>query len=120
MKKNKIIFWTLTGLMAGLMTMSASMYFTMAPQITSGFKTLGYPVYFIYLLGTAKILAAIGLLQPFSPRLREWAYAGLTFTLLGAAISHMATATPFIGPLIFLGILALSWVFNNKLKKATA
>lgn len=120
MKKNKIIFWTATGLMAGLMAMSASMYLTMNAQITTGFKTLGYPVYFIYILAAAKLLAAAGLLQPFSPRLREWAYAGLTFTLLGAAISHMATATPFVGPLVFLGILGVSWAFNNKLKKVVA
>lgn len=118
MKKNKIIFWTATGIVAGLMAMSASMYLTMNPQITTGFKTLGYPVYFIYILAAAKLLAVVGLLQPFSLRLREWAYAGLTFTLLGATISHMATSTPFIGPLVFLGILGISWVFNNKMKKA--
>lgn len=118
MKANKIIFWTTTGLIAAGFAMSASMYFSHDPKVIEGFKFLGYPMYFVYLLGTAKILAGIGLLQPFSPRLREWAYAGVTFTLLGATISHLATSTPFISPLIFLAIVGVSWAFNNKLRKA--
>lgn len=118
MKTNKIIFWTTTGLIAAGFAMSASMYFSQNPKVMEGFKFLGFPMYFVYLLGTAKILAAIGLLQPFSPRLREWAYAGVTFVLLGATISHAATATPFISPLVFLAILGISWVFNNRVRKA--
>ncbi|MCF8449496.1 MAG: DoxX family protein, partial [Taibaiella sp.] len=78
----------------------------------------GYPAYMLYILGIAKLLGAIGLLQPVSPRLREWAYAGLAITFIGATWSHVATATPFIGPMIFLVILAVSWVFNSKLVKA--
>jgi hypothetical protein len=115
MKRNKLIFWIATGLIAFGFTMSAFMYFSQNPQVTEGFKTLGYPPYMLYLLGTAKVLGAIGLLQPMWPRLREWAYAGATFTLLGATISHMATATPFAAPLVMLAILAASWWANNKL-----
>ena len=112
MKKNKLIFW--------ISTMSAIMYFSHNPQVTEGFKTLGYPPYMLYILGTAKLLGAIALLQPLWPRLREWAYAGATFTLLGAAISHIATATPFAAPLVMLAILAASWWANNQLVAAKA
>ncbi len=120
MKKNKIIFWVSTSIVSGMMLMSGGMYLSQNPAITEGLKTLGYPSYMLYILGVAKLLAAGALLQPIFPRLREWAYAGLTFTLLGAVISHVATSTPFIAPIVFLAVLALSWVYNNRLHAAKA
>jgi hypothetical protein len=120
MKTNKIIFWTATGIVAGMMLMSSGMYLTHNPQITNGMKLLGYPPYRIYILGIAKLLGAIGLVQPLSARLREWAYAGLFITFIGAAWSHLATGTPFMAPLIFLAILGVSCWFNIKLKPESA
>ena len=117
MKKNKIIFWIATGMVSGMMLMSAGMYLTQNAQLTEGFKTLGYPLYMLYILGVAKLLAAIGLLQPISPKVREWAYAGLTFTFIGAVWSHLATATPFVMPLVFLAILGVSYIYNSRLNK---
>lgn len=117
MKKNKIIFYVSTGIVAAMMLMSASMYLSQNSQISTGFRTLGYPHYMLYILGTAKLFAAFGLLQPWFPKLREWTYAGLTFTFVGAAWSHMATSTPFIMPLVFLGLLFVSWVYNGKLAR---
>jgi hypothetical protein len=118
MKTNKIIFWVTTGIVAAMMLMSSAMYLTNNPEITKGISTLGYPAFMISILGIAKLLAAVGLLQPLSPRLREWAYAGLTFTFIGAVWSHLATGTPFVMPLVFLVILAISWFYNNKLVAA--
>ncbi len=118
MKMNKIIFWTTTGIVSGMMLMSSAMYLTSNPQLVEGFKVLGYPVYMLYILGLAKLLAAAGLLQPFSPKLREWAYAGLTFTFIGAIWSHTATGTPFVMPLVFLVVLAVSYIYNRKLTMA--
>ncbi len=120
MKKNKIIFWVSTGLLSGMMLMSGGLYLSQNPSITDGLKTLGYPPYMLYILGVSKLLAAAALLQPMFPRLREWAYAGLTFTFLGAFISHAATSTPFIAPLVFTAVLAVSWVYNNRLQSAMA
>jgi hypothetical protein len=118
MKTNKIIFWIATAIVGGMMLMSSGMYLSHNSQITEGMKLLGFPAYMLYILGVSKLLGAIGLLQPVSSRVREWAYAGLAITFIGAIWSHAATATPFIGPMIFLVILAVSWVFNNKLEQA--
>lgn len=120
MKKNKIIFWVSTAIVAGMMLMSGGMYLSQNPTIADGLKSLGFPSYMLYILGVSKLLAAGALLQPIFPRLREWAYAGLTFTFLGALISHVATATSFVAPLVFLIILAVSWVFNNRIQAAIA
>lgn len=118
MKGKKIAFWTTTGIVAAMMLMSAGMYLTHSAQLVAGFQTLGYPGYMLNILGLAKLLAAIALLQPFAPRLREWAYAGLTFTFIGAIWSHAATGTPFIMPLVFLIVLAISWWMNSTLLSA--
>jgi uncharacterized membrane protein YphA (DoxX/SURF4 family) len=119
MKTNKIIFWVTTGIVSAMMLMSSGMYLTKNPQLTEGFKVLGYPMYMLYILGLAKLLAAIGLLQPMFPKLREWAYAGLTFTFIGAIWSHLATGTPFVMPLVFLVVLAVSYVYNMRLRKVS-
>lgn len=59
---------------------------------------LGYPLYLLYILGVAKILGVIGIWQKFSPALREWAYAGIVFDLLGATVSHIFVGD---GPMIY-------------------
>jgi hypothetical protein len=118
MKKNKIIFWSTTGIVAAMMLMSAGMYLSKSQQLVDGFKVLGYPQYMLYILGLAKLLSVFGLLQPWSAKLREWTYAGLTFTFIGAIWSHMATSTPFVMPLVFLGLLATSWSYNRRIAMA--
>jgi len=118
MKKDKIIFWLSTAIVAGMMLMSAGMYLTKNTDIANGLHALGFPSYMLYILGVSKLLAGGALLQPLFTGLREWAYAGLTFTFIGAVISHLATGTPFLAPLIFLAVLAVSWIYNHRLTKA--
>lgn len=114
MKRDKIIYWVATGLVAAGMAMSAFMYLSKNPELMSGFQQIGIPVYFIALLGVAKLLGAIALVAPVGTRLKEWAYAGFLFMFIGATWVHIATGTPFVMPLMFLIILALSYVFWNK------
>lgn len=52
---------------------------------------LGYPSYFLVLLGSWKVLAAAALLVPRRALLKEWAYAGAFFTYTGAMVSHLTT-----------------------------
>jgi uncharacterized membrane protein YphA (DoxX/SURF4 family) len=56
--------------------------------LAEGIRRIGYPVYFLTILGTWKILGGLALTWPGLPRLKEWAYAGVFFLTTGAAISH--------------------------------
>lgn len=76
---------------------------------------LGYPAYFSTIIGTWKVLGVVALLAPGFPRLKEWAYAGFTVLLTGAAASHAASgdgAVEVIVPLVLLGVMAASWALR--------
>jgi hypothetical protein len=73
---------------------------------------LGYPTYFLVIIGVWKVPGAVALLVPRFPRLTEWAYAGAFFTYTGAVASHLAVGNSvdmWWGPLVFAGIEAVSW-----------
>lgn len=121
MKKNKTIFWVATIIILlweGVMPLATMLF---APQyVNAGTKPLGYPDYFAYTLIICKVLGVIAISYPKTPaKLREWAYAGLTFNLIFAFISH-ACVDQNVGfmlmPLVFLGILAVSYIYNNKIR----
>ncbi len=114
MKRDKIIYWSATGLVAAAMAASGGMYLTGQSAIKQAFETIGFPVYFIPLLGIAKLLGAAALLIPVPEKIREWAYAGFAFTFIGATWLHLATQTPFVAPLILLGVLGLSYWFRSR------
>lgn len=120
MKRNKIIFWVATVIIVlweGVMPLGTLLF---APQyVTVGTKALGYPNYFAYALIICKVLGALVIIYPKAPaKLKEWAYAGFTFNLIFAFISH-ACVDKNIGymvmPLIVLAILILSYLYNQKL-----
>jgi len=121
MKKNKTIFWIATVVLIlweGVMPLGTLLF---APQyVNAGTKPLGYPDYFAYTLIICKILGVIAISYTGTPaKLREWAYAGLAFNLIFAFISH-AFVDKNIGymlmPLVFLGILAVSYIYHNKIQ----
>lgn len=58
------------------------------------FTQLGYPSYLLLIVGWAKILGVIGILQRKWPFLREWAYAGLLIDFAGAFASHTFVGDP--------------------------
>lgn len=117
MKKNKIIYWSLTGLVAAGFLMSSFMYLGKNPELLNGFKMMGFPEFFLPILGWAKLLGAIAIVNPWFPKLKEWAYAGFTFTLIGAIWTHVATGTPFIAPLVFLVLVGASYFFFTKVSR---
>jgi len=76
---------------------------------------LGYPPYLLTILGTAKLLGALALLQNRLPTLREWAYAGFTINLLGATASHLFAGDPLsiaMVPAALLAPLAVSYILG--------
>lgn len=117
MKKEKIIYWTSTGIVALMMVLSGAMYFT-SPEVAEGFTHLGFPSYFRIELGLAKVIGALVLVVPQVPlRVKEWAYAGFGITFISAAIAHITSGDPgsvVAGPVIFLAILAVSRIYLTK------
>jgi len=118
MKKHKIIFWVTTiiiFLMEGVMPALTSQ----SELAKEGIRHLGYPDYFGNALVIFKVLGAIALIVPAIPkRLKEWAYAGFLFDFIFASISHFAVdGMDFQSffPLIFIVILALSYISYHKL-----
>src|SRR5580698_5551697 len=91
MKKLNILYWISTGLFAVFMGMTGVQNILVTQGSIDLITTdLGYPLYIIPFLGVAKVLGVIGILVPVPPRLREWAYAGLFFDLVGAIYSSIA------------------------------
>jgi len=76
---------------------------------------LGYPAYFMTIIGVWYMLAGVALLAPGLPRLKEWAYAGLVFTYTGAVASRLAVGdgvSTLVGPMIFMGLALASWALR--------
>src|SRR5262245_61073598 len=82
----RIAYWISTTVVSLMLLMSLS-YLTGSEQVVSGFAKAGYPQHLRIVLGIAKPAAAIVLLLPGLARLKEWAYAGVTFALVMAFIS---------------------------------
>jgi hypothetical protein len=106
------IGWAVTGLMAALMLLSAVPDVLRVPEAMTVFTHLGYPPYLLLFLGTAKILGVAAVLTPGVPRLKEWAFAGLTFDLTGALYSHLSVGDPasvWMPAAIGLALMATSY-----------
>lgn len=124
MKAIKITYWITTILTGLLFTLSSFMYLTHAPKLVEGFGKLGYPLYMLNILGIAKFLAGLAVLIPKFPKLKEWAYAGLVFVLIGAIWSHAAsgdTAGAFnpVLPFILLITSYITWHLLQSKNAAT-
>jgi hypothetical protein len=107
----KIAYWASTIVVAALLGMALS-YLTGSPQVVEGFNHVGYPQHLRIVLGVAKPLAAVVLLLPGLPLLKEWAYAGAAFALSMAFLAHWHAgdgATSFM-PLAPLALLVVSYV----------
>jgi len=121
-KRKRIIYWIATlWLSLGMLATGVQQLFKMqlegalAPPGVWGISKLGYPVYFLTLLGVWKILGVTALLAPRFPLLKEWAYAGFFFLMSGAIFSHIAVGHSFIEifPSLLLLILTMvSWYFK--------
>ena len=89
-KRDTIIFWVSTGLFCAFMLTSAIPNILSAEDWVNVFKMLGYPLYLLPFLGVAKLLGVVALLVPGFNRIKEWAYAGFFFDLVGAVYSGLA------------------------------
>jgi uncharacterized membrane protein YphA (DoxX/SURF4 family) len=116
-KTINIIYWITTGLILALMLWSAVGSFMDNPDSAKMMAPLGYKPYVFHFLAVAKILGIIAILTPGFPRLKEWAYAGFMFDLLGATYSEYATGFPIpqvAFMFVFIALLACSYIFYHK------
>ena len=119
MKKKtiNIIYWISTGLILAMMLFSAASSFMQNPDGTKMMEAIGYRPYVIHFLAVAKVLGVIAILTPGFPRLKEWAYAGFTFDLIGATYSFYASGfaiKDWIFMPVLIAVLACSYIFYHK------
>lgn len=119
MKATKIIYWVTTIIFFLFEGVMPAIYGN-SPLAKEGFVHLGYPDYFRVLLTIFKVTGALVLILPFlKGRIKEWAYAGFTFNLISAAVSHAAVDGLSNGqtffPIFVMLILAISYFTYHKI-----
>ncbi|RYD73825.1 MAG: DoxX family protein [Sphingobacteriales bacterium] len=120
MKKTKILYWVFTGLMAAAMIFSSVGMVVIQPESVALFKQIGFPEYMLPFIGWAKILGVLAILIPNNWRVKEWAYAGLTFDVLGAIYAFISIGLPasdWAAMFVFLFLIAASYYFHLRLQK---
>jgi len=106
-----IAYWASTAIVS-LGLIAALSYLTGSEQVVSGFTKSGYPQHLRIVLGFAKPAAGIVLLLPGLALLKEWAYAGATFTWIMASVSAYASGEgPQVWtiPIVLLALLGVSY-----------
>ena len=108
----RIAYWGATGIIAAWALFAAFTYLTNAPQSIENFRHVGYPQQLRVLLGIAKAAGAVTLVVPQLPTLKEWAYAGFTFTWIAATVAHYLAGDGALVllPIMFLTLLGISYV----------
>ncbi len=121
-KAKTIGYWVTTGLLVFCMTGGIFELLRVDATI-QGITKLGYPTYIIPVLGLGKVLAIAAILWPGLPRLKEWAYAGVFFNMVGAVVSHVAHHDAAWRVAVGLAIAAItlaSWALRPASRSMTA
>lgn len=115
-KRDKIIYWVATlWLSLGMVATGIVQLLRNKEEVEKVTQSLGYPVYFLTLLGTWKMLGVVAVLIPKFPVVKEWAYAGFFFAMSGAVFSHIASGSAgkeFFGPMLLIVLTVVSWYFR--------
>jgi len=115
-RRNVIVYWVTTALVVFELAIGGAWDVLRVPQVRELIERLGYPSYFLVILGTWKLLGAVALVIPRFPRLKEWAYAGVFFDLTGAVVSLFASGLINLGamayPIFMIGVAVASWALR--------
>jgi uncharacterized membrane protein YphA (DoxX/SURF4 family) len=115
-----IAYWVTTIFGPASFVIGGVLHLTHAESAVTVINHLGYPVYFLTILGVWKLLGAIAIVVPRFPRLKEWAYAGFFFDLTGAAASRAFVhdgVGEIVAPLVFLVLVMASWALRPPSRK---
>jgi hypothetical protein len=110
-----VSYWTATGLVVAELALGGIGAVLRLPSLRESVIQLGYPTYFLVILGTWKMLGAAALLAPRFPRLKEWAYAGAFFVYSGAIVSHLTTGKGMLEVWVLTALIVLtaaSWALR--------
>lgn len=119
-KRNKIIYWVATVWLALGMVSGGIVQLIRLKEETDMMDKLGYPSYFLVILGGWKIAGAVAILVPGFVLVKEWAYAGFIFAMSGAVFSHLAVgdeAQSYFGPVLLIVLTLVSWYFRPENRK---
>lgn len=112
----RVAYWVATVLLAlAILSGGVAELLHAKGNVEGAVVRLGYPLYFLTILGAWKVAGALVILAPGLPRLKEWAYAGIFFDVTGAAISHAfahdygATGFHVWVNLLFGALVLVSW-----------
>ncbi|MFQ5418289.1 MAG: DoxX family protein [Myxococcota bacterium] len=115
-----LAYWMVTGLFCAVVGFSGIAHFSHLERMVEAMTHLGYPLYFMTIIGVAKTLGVLAVLSPGRPLLKEWAYAGLCFNLIGATASHAFSGDPWshtVRPAIVLGLCVASYLLRPKARR---
>lgn len=119
-KRNKIIYWISTVWLALGMVSTGIVQIIQMDEEVQKMNTLGYPAYFLIIIGIWKLLGVVAILVPRYPLVKEWAYAGFFFLMTGALFTHIAVgdeAVEYFGAFLLLVLTILSWYFRPNDRK---
>ncbi len=115
-----VAYWVATAIAATAFLVPGLANLARAPHVAGDMAHLGYPAYFMTILGTWKVLGALVIAAPGLRVLKEWAYAGMIFDLTGAAISRgVAGDGPamVLVPVALCGVVLASWLLRPESRR---
>lgn len=124
-KRNKIIYWIATIWLSLGMLSTGIVQVLQTEEEIEMMTRLGYPVYFLIIIGVWKILGVVAVLLPagrqvFLNLIREWAYAGFFIAMSGAISSHLINGDEvkeIFGPTLLVVLTVISWYFRPAERK---
>jgi hypothetical protein len=123
-RRRTVAYWVTTALLVSELLLGGIWDVLRVPQVLGLIHRLGYPSYFLVILGVWKLLGAVALTVPRFPRLKEWAYAGAFFDLTGAVSSQLASGSIDLGqlvyPIVMTGVALMSWALRPPSRRLSA
>ncbi|MGH8963845.1 MAG: DoxX family protein [Actinomycetes bacterium] len=110
-------YWATTGVIAFVLLTGGAADLMRRPETAAGVVALGYPLYFVSILGAWKLLGVAALLAPRLPRLKEWAYAGAFYNFAGALTSHLVSGSAAFHVFwtgLFSACVLVSWALRPR------
>jgi uncharacterized membrane protein YphA (DoxX/SURF4 family) len=114
-RRNRIIYWIATVWLSLGMVSSGIVQLIQMEDEVQRMNKLGFPLFFVTIIGVWKLLGVAAILIPRFPLIKEWAYAGFFFLMTGAIFTHFAVrddAETYFGPGLLLVLTIISWYFR--------